>query len=272
MELVALQMTATADWSTNQSTIDTLLQQLPKQRPLLVLIPENAVVFGCREAVLNNAENLNDGPIQNQFSQWAKGYGIWLVVGSMPTRIEASKRFHASSLVYNDQGLQVGHYHKLHLFDVDVADAQGSYRESATFAAGNDLSVVDSPFGRLGLSICYDLRFPQLFGALRERGAEILLVPAAFTRVTGQAHWQSLLQARAIENQCYVVAAGLYGESGARQTWGHSMIIDPWGEIKACLASGEGLVSTALDTEQLATIRRQMPVAQHARLSAVWRK
>lgn len=272
MELVALQMTATADWPTNQATLDTLLQQLPNQRPLLVLIPENAVVFGSREAVIANAESLNEGSIQAQFSQWAKAYGIWLVVGSMPTRTEHGKRFHASSLVYNDQGQQVAHYHKLHLFDVEVADAQGSYRESDTFAPGNELSLVDSPFGRLGLSICYDLRFPQLYGALRERGAEILLVPAAFTRVTGQAHWLALLQARAIENQCYVVAAGLYGEQGKRQTWGHSMIIDPWGDIKACLAAGQGLVSATLDKEQLAAIRRQMPVAQHARLSAVWRK
>ncbi|MGO4999781.1 carbon-nitrogen hydrolase family protein [Oceanisphaera sp. W20_SRM_FM3] len=272
MELVALQMTATADWSTNRATINRLLDQLPSQRPLLALLPENAVVFGCRDALLNNAETLNEGPIQAQFSQWAKKYGIWLVVGSMPTRIEHSARFHASSLVYNDQGQQISHYHKLHLFDVTVADAQGSYRESDSFAPGDELSVVDSPFGRLGLSICYDLRFSSLYGALRERGADILLVPAAFTRVTGQAHWLPLLQARAIENQCYVVAAGLYGETGARQTWGHSVIIDPWGEIKACLATGEGLVSAALDTEQLAAIRRQMPVAQHARLSAVWRK
>lgn len=272
MELVALQMTATDHWPTNQATIGRLLAQLPSQRPLLVLLPENAVVFGCRDAVLNNAETLNEGPIQAQFSQWAQEYGIWLVVGSMPTRIANSERFYASCLVYNEQGLPVGHYHKLHLFDVEVADAQGSYRESDTFAPGNELSLVDSPFGRLGLSICYDLRFPQLYGALREGGAEILLVPAAFTRVTGQAHWLPLLQARAIENQCYVIAAGLYGETGTRHTWGHSVIIDPWGEIKACLPRGEGLVFSPVEATQLAAIRRQMPVAQHARLSAVWRK
>lgn len=272
MELVALQMTATADWPSNRATIDGLLQQLPSQRPLLVLLPENAVVFGSREAVVNNAEYLEAGPIQAQFSQWAKEHGIWLVVGSMPTRITDSARFHASCLVYNEQGQTVGHYHKLHLFDVEVADAQGSYRESDTFAPGDELSVIDSPFGRLGLSICYDLRFAPLYSALRARGAEILLVPAAFTRITGQAHWLPLLQARAIENQCYVVAAGLYGEQGSRQTWGHSMIIDPWGEIKACLADGQGLVSAPFELEKLTTIRRQMPVAQHARFGAVWRK
>lgn len=272
MELVALQMTAGADWPNNRATIERLLAQLPSVRPLLVLLPENAVVFGSHSGVLANAEYLGKGPIQAQFSHWAKDYGIWLVVGSMPTRHDDGERFHASSLVYNEQGQRVGHYHKLHLFDVEVADEQGSYRESDTFAPGNELTVIDSPFGRLGLSICYDLRFAPLYSALRDQGAEILLVPAAFTRVTGEAHWLPLLQARAIENQCYVVAAGLYGEHGLRQTWGHSMIIDPWGDIKACLASGEGLVSASVDKEQWANIRRQMPVAQHARFSAAWRK
>ena len=282
MELVALQMTATADWPTNQATLSRLLATLPSQRPLLVLLPENAVVFGSRDAVLNNAEVLGEGPIQAQFSQWAKQLGIWLVVGSMPTRTAPLTtqhsattpdcRFHASCLVYNEQGVLVGHYHKLHLFDVEVADSHGHYRESDTFAPGDEVSVIDSPFGRLGLSICYDLRFAPLYGALRERGAEILLVPAAFTRVTGQAHWQPLLQARAIENQCYVVAAGLVGETGSRQTWGHSMIIDPWGDIKACLPDGEGLISSVVDLAQVAEVRRQIPVAQHARFSAAWRK
>ena len=272
MEVVALQMTATADWPTNQATLNRLLATLPSQRPLLVLLPENAVLFGSRDAVVNNAEVLGEGPIQAQFSQWAKQLGIWLVVGSMPTRSAQSAALNASCLVYNEQGLQVGHYHKLHLFDVEVADSHGHYRESDTFSPGDEVSVIDSPFGRLGLSICYDLRFAPLYGALRERGADILLVPAAFTRVTGQAHWQPLLQARAIENQCYVVAAGLYGETGSRQTWGHSMIINPWGEIKACLPDGEGLISSVVDRALLAEIRRQIPVAQHARFSAAWRK
>ena len=271
MQLVALQMNASSAWPTNQATIAELLAQLPSQRPLLVLLPENAVVFGAREEVEPYAEALGEGPIQSQFSQWAQAYGIWLVVGSMPTRIAGQTHIHATSLVYNEQGQKVGHYHKLHLFDVEVADAHGRYRESDTFTGGDDLCLIDSPFGRLGLSICYDLRFPQLYSALRERGAEILLVPAAFTQVTGQAHWQPLLQARAIENQCYVIAAGLVGDTGARPTWGHSMIIDPWGEVKACLPDGPGLVVSELDSAHLSNIRRQMPVTQHARLNATWR-
>lgn len=271
MNLVAIQINAGSDWQRNRDRLAELLLQLPAQRPLLVLLPENTVVFGDKQAIEHAAEPLDDGPIQAQFSQWAKLHDIWLVVGSMPTRIVDSNRFHASSLVYNARGERVAHYHKLHLFDVDVADEQGRYRESDSFAPGDRLCVIDSPFGRLGLSICYDLRFPQLYSALRAQGADILLVPAAFTRVTGAAHWQPLLQARAIENQCYVVAAGLYGEQGTRQTWGHSMIIDPWGEIKCCLPKGEGLITTSIDTAQLAAIRRQMPVAPHARFSAAWR-
>lgn len=271
MELVAIQITAGADWPENRARLESWLRQLPATRPLLVQLPENTVVFGSKTAAQQLAEPLGEGPIQAQFSRWARELGIWLAVGSMPTTIEHSERLHATSLVYNDQGERVGHYHKLHLFDVDVADGQGRYRESATYAPGDELCVIDSPFGRLGLSICYDLRFPELYRALRERGAEILMVPAAFTRVTGQAHWLPLLQARAIENQCYVLAAGLYGEQGDRQTWGHSVILDPWGEIQACLPKGEGLVTASLDPERLSRIRRQMPVAQHARLSAVWR-
>ncbi len=271
MELVAIQMNAGPDWPVNRDKLDALLQQLPPRRPLLVQVPENAVVFGNRQAALDLAEPLDEGPIQRQFGCWARDLGIWLVVGSMPTRIEGSERLHTTSLVYNDKGERVGHYHKLHLFDVDVADGHGRYRESATYAPGDELCVVDSPFGRLGLSICYDLRFPELYRALRARGAEILMVPAAFTRVTGQAHWLPLLQARAIENQCYVLAAGLYGEQGERQTWGHSVILDPWGGLQACLPRGEGLIIAPLDLERLSRIRREMPVAQHARLSAVWR-
>ncbi|MBL1376718.1 carbon-nitrogen hydrolase family protein [Zobellella iuensis] len=272
MELVAIQMNAGPDWPANRARLEKLLQQLPPSRPLLVQLPENAAVFGGRDAARQWAEPLGAGPVQELFSRWARELGIWLVVGSMPTRIEGSDKLHSTCLVYDDRGERAAHYHKVHLFDVEVADGHGRYQESATYAPGDALCVIDSPFGRLGLSICYDLRFPELYRALRERGAEILMVPAAFTRVTGQAHWLPLLQARAIENQCYVLAAAQYGDhGGGRQTWGHSLILDPWGELQACLPKGEGLIIAPLEAERLARIRSQMPVAQHARLTAVWR-
>ncbi|MGP7734472.1 carbon-nitrogen hydrolase family protein [Oceanimonas smirnovii] len=272
MELVALQLNASDHWPVNQAKIAALLERLPASRPLLVQLPENAVVFGNRQAVQAVAEPLGNGPVQDCLAQWARQYGIWLVVGSMPTQTGQSDKLHTSCLVFNDKGERVACYHKLHLFDVDVADGHGRYRESDTFSPGHELCVVDSPFGRLGLSVCYDLRFPELYRALREQGADILLVPAAFTRVTGKAHWLPLLQARAIENQCYVLAAAQVGEhAGGRQTWGHSVILDPWGDIQACLPNGEGLIVAPLEQHRLDSIRRQMPVAQHARLRAVWR-
>ncbi|WP_116474438.1 carbon-nitrogen hydrolase family protein [Zobellella maritima] len=273
MKLVAIQTNAGADWPGNQATLERLLGQLPPERPLLVQLPENAVVFGSKASALSCAEPLGDGPIQAQMAAWASRLGIWLVVGAMPTRIINSEKLHSSCLVYNDKGELVGHYHKLHLFDVEVADGHGRYQESSTYQAGDGLTVIDSPFGRLGLSICYDLRFPELYRALRDQGADILLVPSAFTRVTGQAHWMPLLQARAIENQCYVLAAAQVGDHGnGRETWGHSVIITPWGEIQACLPKGEGLVAADVNSTRLAAIRRQMPVAQHARMKAVWRE
>ncbi|MGL5091232.1 MAG: nitrilase-related carbon-nitrogen hydrolase, partial [Aeromonas sobria] len=160
-----------------------------------------------------------------------------------------------------------GHYHKIHLFDVDVADNHGRYRESETFSPGQECVLVDSPFGPLGLSICYDLRFPELYRQLACAGARVLLVPAAFTAVTGEAHWEPLLRARAIENQCYVVAANQGGthETG-RQTWGHSMVIDPWGRVLACQPSGRATVLAQMDAGLIDELKRTMPVMKHARL------
>ena len=273
MIVVAIQLTSQADWQNNRQAIVAQLEQLPAERPCLVLLPENFACLGSVADYHAIAEPLAEGPIQQQLAQWAREYGIWLVAGSLPIRSAdaAESRVHTSSLVYSDAGILQGHYHKLHLFDVDVADGHGSYRESARFVAGEAWQVVASPFGTLGLSICYDLRFPELYRQLRMAGAEILLVPAAFTRVTGQAHWLPLLRARAIENQCYVVAANQCGQhGGSRQTWGHSVIIDPWGQVLAEAAEIPGLIHSKLDRSHLEQIRLDMPVMRHARLRHGW--
>jgi len=221
MKLVAIQLNAQADWLLNRQQIADLLAQLPSERPCLVLLPENFACLGTTAEYQQIAEPLGEGPIQQQLADWARQWGIWLVAGSLPTRVVGETRLHTSSLVYAPDGTLQGHYHKLHLFDVDVADGHGQYRESASFAPGERWQVVASPFGGLGLSICYDVRFPELYRQLRVAGADILLVPAAFTYVTGQAHWLALLRARAIENQCYVLAANQCGvHGGGRQTWG----------------------------------------------------
>lgn len=267
MWLCALQLVSGRDWAGNRARIAELLATLPAERPLLVLLPENFALFGERQGYADSAEVLGEGPIQTQLAAWARHYGIWLVAGAMPTRIEGEARIHTSSLVFDPEGRCQGHYHKIHLFDVDVADGQGRYRESETFSSGERPVTVPSPFGTLGLSICYDLRFPELYRTLVAHGARILLVPAAFTRVTGAAHWEALLRARAIENQCWVVAANQGGDhETGRETFGHSMIVDPWGAIVACQRAGAGLVSARFDPEQAPTLAGRMPVLRHARL------
>jgi len=178
------------------------------------------------------------------------------------------KRVRAVCLVLNELGEEVARYDKIHLFDVDVVDAYGSYRESDTVEPGNQVVLVDTPCGRLGLSICYDLRFAELFHQLRQQGAEIITVPSAFTAMTGAAHWQVLLQARAIETQCYLLAPNQCGQhSETRQSYGHSMVIDAWGEVVASLQDQPGVVCTEIDLERLAEVRQRMPVAQHSRLT-----
>jgi len=273
MILAALQLNSSPLWARNREQIAESLALLPPERPCLVLLPENFACFGGRDDYHRLAEPLGHGPIQRQLSAWAREHGIWLVAGSLPTRVAGQTKVHTSSLVYDDQGVLRGHYHKLHLFDVDVADAHGSYRESDSFLPGRDYCVVPSPFGGLGLSICYDVRFPELYRKLRSAGADVLLVPAAFTRVTGQAHWRPLLQARAIENQCYLVAANQWGRHGPeRETWGRSLILDPWGDLLAERPEGTGLLHARLDAQRLSHIRNQMPVLAHARMTPDWKK
>ena len=273
MKLVAIQLNSGAEWWHNRREIAALLAALPAERPCLVLLPENFACLGAVSDYHALAEPLGQGPIQHQLSAWAREYGIWLVAGSLPicSSDPSEARVHTTSLVYDADGRLQGHYHKLHLFDVEVADGHGSYRESASFVAGDDWQVVDSQLGRLGLSICYDLRFPELYRRLRVAGAEILLVPAAFTKVTGEAHWLPLLRARAIENQCYVVAANQCGHhGGSRQTWGHSVIIDPWGVVLAEAADKPDLIQAKLERSLLEQIRADMPVMGHARLRHGW--
>lgn len=273
MKLVAIQLNSSAEWLHNRREIAAQLARLPAERPCLVLLPENFACLGSVSDYHALAEPLGQGPIQHQLASWAKEHGVWLVAGSLPIRSgdPTEARVHTTSLLYDAEGRLQGHYHKLHLFDVQVADGHGSYRESASFVAGDEWRVVDSPLGRLGLSICYDLRFPELYRRLRVAGAEILLVPAAFTRVTGEAHWLPLLRARAIENQCYVVAANQCGHhGGSRQTWGHSVIIDPWGVVLAEAADKPDLIQAKLERSLLEQIRADMPVMGHARLRHGW--
>jgi len=260
--LVAVQMVSSKDIDDNLKQLERLLRGIKPGD--LVLLPENFAIFSDPRATKQAAEELGNGKVQQFLSEQAKLKQCFLVAGSLP--IKRAEAIFASSIVYDPHGQLLASYDKLHLFDVDIDDGVGSYRESDTYQAGGQVQVFDTPLGRVGMAICYDLRFPELFSTLRELGADILLLPAAFTKVTGQVHWQALLQARAIENQCYLIAANQGGNhENGRETWGHSMIIGPWGDILAQHGQGAAVIQSKMDPVQLNKIRNKMPISKHQR-------
>lgn len=262
-----IQMTSSANPDENLAFIEESLKQLVATGVDWVVLPENALVFGSTQDYHQAAEALGDGPIQRQIAQLAKQYRVWILVGAFP--LQTKQGVTTTSLLFDANGALQAHYDKLHLFDVDVTDDHGAYRESDSFVAGDKVVTADTPFGRLGLTICYDLRFPMLFQSLKAQGAEVLIVPAAFTYVTGEAHWQTLLQARAIETQCWVVGVGQTGtHPNGRQTWGHSMVINPWGEIVASLSKTTGQITATIDLKQNESLAQKMPLSQHSRFQA----
>ncbi|PAR31048.1 carbon-nitrogen hydrolase family protein [Vibrio metoecus] len=261
-----IQMTSGSEVSANLAYLQEQVALLAQQGAQWIVTPENALLLGNREQYHQQAEPLDNGPVQYALSNLAKQHGVWLLIGSMPIR--HANGVNTSSLLWNAQGERVAVYDKLHMFDVDVADGHQRYRESETFTPGQQVVVAETPFGELGLSICYDVRFPHLYAELRRQGAQILLVPAAFTAVTGQAHWEVLLRARAIETQCWVIAVGQTGHHPCgRETWGHSMVISPWGEVIANLGPTVQSKVVEFDLTTLDSVRRAMPIEQHTRFT-----
>ena len=237
------------------------------------MLPENFAVLSTRQMVDCGRQEAGPGPVIRSFlSEQAKNLGIWIVGGSMPVArrpdgSDIGDRVRATCLVFDDQGQEVARYDKIHLFDAMVEDAHGQYRESDTFEPGEQVVTVDTPAGKLGLAICYDLRFPELFRLLREQEVDWICLPSAFTWQTGDAHWYPLIRARAIENQVWVVAPGQGGQnSERRRTYGHSLICDPWGRVVTEMGEGPGLVAAELDLDQVANLRTRMPVWGHRRL------
>lgn len=224
---------------------------------------------GNDDCANNRCDDGHRSVLKAALSTLAQRHSVWLVAGTIPA-LAPDGRVYSRCYVFDDLGQVQGYYDKLHLFDADVADGTGQYRESDTFCPGNQITVIDTPFGRLGLAICYDIRFPELFRALRAQGAELIALPAAFTAVTGQAHWQILNQARALDSQCFILAADQSGQhnSGSRETWGQSMIVSPWGEILAQLPKGTGWVQTRLTPDELTRVRHALPIGQHNRFAA----
>ena len=269
--VAAIQMISGADVQANLEAAARLIAEAAEQGAQLVLLPECFAAFGNRSLQeIAAAEYANSGPIRPFLARQAREHGIWLVGGSIPLPVQAGGKPMACCLLVDEQGQEVTRYDKLHLFDVEVADNQRSYRESRDYGFGDRLVCIDTPIGRLGLSICYDVRFAELYQALRNQGAEVIVVPSAFTAVTGAAHWEVLLRARAIESQCYILAANQGGvHANGRETWGHSCLIDPWGEVIASLPRGEGVICGEIDLQHLNDIRRRMPVAGHRRFAPV---
>jgi len=265
MRVAAVQMISTPQVAENLSAAERLIAAAVYAGAHLVVLPEYFCHMGLRDAdKITIREAPGTGPIQEFLRDTARRHGIWLVGGSLPLVSHEPGKVLNTTLVFDPEGQVVARYDKIHLFSFRKVNASGTeaYDESVTITAGREPAVFDAPFGRVGLSICYDLRFPELYRKLGD--TVLMLVPSAFTATTGKAHWEILLRARAIENQCYVLAAAQGGKHpNQRTTHGHSMLIDPWGEVQAVLPEGEGFISGELDTAHLAAIRLSLPALGH---------
>ena len=263
--VACIQMASGPNVGANLLEAERLIGMAVDKGGRLVVLPENFAIMGKEESDKVAAREADgSGPIQEFLAQQAAKHNIWLVGGTIPMVASVDNKIRAACLLYDDTGKLAARYDKIHLFDVSVMDSDESYTESETIEAGDQAVVVDTPFGKLGLAVCYDLRFPELFRTMIDQGMECLAMPSAFTAITGKAHWEMLVRARAIENLCYVFAAGQGGyHINGRETWGHSMIVDPWGQVMNELANGSGLVCAEIDMERLNNIRRTFPCLEH---------
>lgn len=267
--VAAVQMVSTRDVDRNLLRAEHLIARAAEAGASLVVLPE---AFACYDGgaltAIGAAEASASGPLRSFLSARARAHGIVLVGGTIPVLDErCAARPRAACFVYGPDGVELGRYDKMHLFDVQIADAHGSYRESDLYEPGTDVVAVSTPLGELGLAVCYDLRFPELFRVLFQRGIAMLALPSAFTRLTGEAHWHVLLRARAIENQVFVIAPDQGGRhSATRESYGGSVIIDPWGGVLASASTGEAVVTARLDPGLREALGCRLPVARHQRI------
>jgi nitrilase len=268
MQAAAIQMTSAPDVAANLAQAGALLAEARDRGAALAALPENFAFMGLKEGdKLAVAEADGNGPIQDFLAATARQLSLWIVAGTMPIRIEGERRVAPASLVFNSNGERVARYDKIHLFDVNVPGRTESHRESASMFPGKTPAVVDTPIGRLGLAVCYDMRFPELFRRMSADGAQVFTLPSAFTAPTGRAHWETLLRARAIENLCYVIAPGQAGfHANGRETHGDSMIVDHWGRILSRLPRGTGVVVADIDLAAQARVRESFPALTHRML------
>ena len=266
MRIAALQTVSTADLDRNLETAARLIAEAAREGAELAALPEYFCLMGLRDDdKLAIAEAPGQGPIQAFLAAEAKRHGLWLIGGTLPIQTAMPGRVRNACCVYAPDGRLAARYDKIHLFRYD--NGRESYDEARVLEAGNEPVAVQAGPLRIGLSVCYDLRFPELYRQLCAPPCDLLSVPAAFTHTTGRAHWELLLRARAVENQCYAIAPAQGGtHRNGRRTWGHSMVVDPWGEVLAVLPEGEGVVLADLDAKRLAMVRQQLPALAHRRL------
>ena len=258
-----IQLVSDASVANNLKRVEHWLLKAHEQSVDLAILPENFALMGQQETdKFKVAENFGEGPIQKRLANLAQQHQLWIVAGTIPLKTSKTQ-VRAASLVFDSEGHCVARYDKIHLFDARVSE-QEAHQESATIEPGNDIVLVPTPVGSLGLSVCYDLRFPELYRQMVLRGAELFSIPSAFTATTGLAHWEVLLRARAIENLSYVLAPNQGGvHDNGRQTHGHSMIVDPWGKILGQASQGEALVIADIDLGRLRELRTQFPCNDH---------
>ena len=268
LKVGAVQMATGPNMNANLFEAERLVKAAADKGASLVVLPENFAFMGKRDQdQWALREEDGDGPLQAFLSRVARQQGIWLVGGTIPMVGHDASKVRAACLVFDARGERVGRYDKVHLFDVCLPEGDERYQESTTIEAGDDVVVLDTPFGRMGVAVCYDLRFPEMFRRMLDSGMEILAIPSAFTAITGKAHWETLVRARAIENLAYVVAAAQGGfHITGRETHGHSMIVDPWGTVLAQVPRGSGFICCALDDDYQDSVRRNFPTIDHRRL------
>lgn len=261
LRVAAVQMISTPDIAVNIETVRRRVAEAVDRGARIVSLPEYWPLLGMNETdKIYHAEADGIGPMQAALSQLAAKHAIWLIGGTVPLISNEAGKVMNSLLVFGPNGSRLARYDKIHLFSFNRDDE--AYDESRTITAGTNVTSVETPFGRIGLSVCYDLRFPELYRALGD--CTLIVVPSAFTWTTGQAHWEILLRARAIENQCYVLAPAQGGaHQNGRRTWGHTMLIDPWGNILSQLGEGEGILVGDIDQFQLQQIRQNLPALRH---------
>lgn len=263
----AVQMCSSDDVDSNLASAAELIAEAASRGARLIVLPENFAVMGSDQVRLRHREPFGRGKIQDFLSDQSKRHQAWIVGGTIPITCDEDKKVRAASLLFNDSGECAARYDKIHLFDVVISDKE-SYQESAGIQPGGDLVVAETPFGKIGMAVCYDVRFPELFRCMGNAGADIFTLPSAFTVKTGRAHWDVLTRSRAIENFCYLIGAGQGGlHAGGRRTYGHSVIIHPWGHRLAEISGTKsGVICADLDLRELADIRQAIPVAQHQRI------